>query len=388
MPPRYPKEFRDDVIKIALDRGPEVTLAQIAKDFGIHVGTLDKWLREERVEAGQKPGVTRSENTELRELRKRNKLLEQEVEVLRRAAAYLSQAHLPKRLYPLVKELANDGVPVVVSCRVLKLSRQPYYRWLRSPVTGRDLTQAYRANALHDAHLEDPEFGYRFLADEAKSLGEQMADRTAWRLCRDQQWWSAFGKKKARGKGRKPGPPVHDDLVQREFVAATPNELWLSDITEHRTGEGKLYLCAVKDVWSNRIVGYSIDAQMTSSLAVTALNNAVLRRGDVRGCVLHTDRGSQFRSRKLQRALAAHGMAGSMGRVGAAGDNAAMESFFSLLQKNVLNRKTWATRDELRSAIVTWIERTYHRRRRQVRLGRLTPLEYETIMNKQVALAA
>lgn len=287
-----------------------------------------------------------------------------------------------------MKELTNDGIPVVVSCRVLKLSRQPYYRWLRSPVTERDLTQAYRANALHDAHLEDPEFGYRFLADEAKSLGEQMADRTAWRLCRDQQWWSAFGKKKAHGKGRKPGPPVHDDLVQREFVAAAPNELWLSDITEHWTGEGKLYLCAVKDVWSNRIVGYSIDAQMTSALAVTGLNNAVLSRGDVRGCVLHTDRGSQFRSRKLQRALTSHRMAGSMGRVGAAGDNAAMESFFSLLQKNVLNRKTWTTRDELRSAIVTWIERTYHRRRRQARLGRLTPIEYETIMNKQVALAA
>ena len=197
-----------------------------------------------------------------------------------------------------MKELANDGIPVVVSCRVLELSRQPYYRWLRSPVTGRELMQAYRANALHNAHLEDPEFGYRFLADEAKSLGEQMADRTAWRLCRDQGWWSAFGKKKARGKGRKPGPPVHDDLVQREFVAAAPNELWLSDITEHWTGEGKLYLCAVKDVFSNRIVGYSIDAQMTSSLAVTALNNAVLRRGNVAGCVLHTDRGSQFRSRK------------------------------------------------------------------------------------------
>ena len=79
-----------------------------------------------------------------------------------------------------------------------------------------------------------------------------------------------LGKKKARGKGRKPGPPVHDDLVQREFVAAAPNELWPSDITEHWTGEGKLYLCAVKDVWSNRIVGYSMDSHMTSALAVTA----------------------------------------------------------------------------------------------------------------------
>lgn len=95
MPPRYPREFRDDVVRVALSRDPSVTLVQIAKDFGVHVGTLDKWLREERVESGEKPGPTRSENTELRELRQRNKLLEQEVEVLRRAASFLSQAHLP-----------------------------------------------------------------------------------------------------------------------------------------------------------------------------------------------------------------------------------------------------------------------------------------------------
>ena len=287
-----------------------------------------------------------------------------------------------------MRELAADGIPVAVSCRVLKLSRQPYYRWLKSPVSSRELVQAYRTNVIRDAHLEDPEFGHRFLADEARHVGEPMCDRTAWRICRDNSWWSAFGKKKARGKGKRPGPPVHDDLVQRVFAATAPNELWLSDITEHWTSEGKLYVCAVNDVFSNRIVGYSIDSRMKSSLAVRALNNAVMRRGDVAGCVLHTDRGSQFRSRKLRCALDQHGMVGSMGRVGAAGDNAAMESFFSLLQKNVLNRRAWGTRGELRLAIVAWIERTYHRRRRQARLGRLTPVEYEAIMNEQVALAA
>lgn len=119
---------------------------------------------------------------------------------------------------------------------------------------------------------------------------------------------------------------------------------------------------------------------MKSRLAVAALNNAVARRGDVAGCVVYTDRGSQFQSRKFVRALGRHGMVGSMGRAGAAGDNAAMESFFALLQKNVLNRRSWATRDDLRIAIVTWIERTYHRSRRQAGLGRLTPIEYETIM--------
>ncbi|MDI9589418.1 MAG: hypothetical protein QM234_10795 [Acidobacteriota bacterium] len=113
-----------------------------------------------------------------------------------------------------MRELAADGIPVVVSCRVLKLSRQPYYRWLKSPVRERELLQAYRANALHDAHLEDPEFGHRFLADEAKQAGEAMSDRSAWRICHDSGWWSVFGKKKSRGKGTRPGPAVHDDLVQ------------------------------------------------------------------------------------------------------------------------------------------------------------------------------
>ena len=113
---------------------------------------------------------------------------------------------------------------------------------------------------------------------------------------------------------------------------------------------------------------------------MSALNNAVARRGDVAGCVIHSDRGSQFRSRKFVHAINRHDMVGSMGRVGAAGDNAAMESFFALLQKNVLDRRTWTTREELRIAIVRWIERTYHRRRRQDALGRLTPIEYETIM--------
>ena len=294
-------------------------------------------------------------------------------------------------MYPLVRELAGDGIPVTVTCRVLKIARQPYYRWLAHPITAAELTAAYRANALFDAHRDDPEFGYRFLVDEAKEAGEPMAERTAWKLCSQRGWWSAFGKKRGKN-GKRPGPPVHDDLVMRDFTADAPNQLWLAEITEHRTGEGKLYLCAIKDVYSNRIVGYSIDSRMKSRLAVAALDNAVARRHSegaaVAGCVLHSDRGSQFRSRKFVHALNRHTMVGSMGRVGAAGDNAAMESFFSLLQKNVLNRRTWNTREELRIAIVTWVERTYHRRRRQAALGRLTPIEYELIMTPTATQAA
>ena len=214
-----------------------------------------------------------------------------------------------------------------------------------------------------------------------------MCDRTVWRVCRDNTWWSTFGKRR-RGKGSKPGTPAHDDLVRRQFTADAPNRLWLTDITEHPTNEGKLYLCAVKDEYSNRIIGYSMSDRMKASLAVHALNNAVARRGGVAGCILRSHRGSQFRCRKLRRALDRHRMVGSMGQVGSAGDNAAMESFFALLQKNVLDRQRWATRDDLRIAIVTWIERTYHRRRRQPALGKLTPVEYETIMTPATIQAA
>ena len=165
-----------------------------------------------------------------------------------------------------MKELAADGIPVAVTCRVLQLARQPYYRWRANPITDAELVHAYRANALFDAHAEDPEFGYRYLVEEAADAGEPMAERTGWRICSENRLWSVFGKK--RGKNGKVGPPVHDDLVERDFTADEPNQLWLSDITEHRTGEGKLYLCAIKDVFSNRIVGYSIE----SRLATTALN--------------------------------------------------------------------------------------------------------------------
>lgn len=160
-------------------------------------------------------------------------------------------------MYPLVKELAADQIPVTVTCRVLKLARQPYYRWLARPVTARELDEALLANALFDAHHDDPEFGYRLLADEVRAAGHTGCDRRVWRICAANRWWSVFGKKRSTN-GKKPGPPAHDDHVRRDFTSVAPNQLWLTDITEHRTGQGKLYLCAVKDVYSNRIVGYSI----------------------------------------------------------------------------------------------------------------------------------
>ncbi len=293
-------------------------------------------------------------------------------------------------MFPLVQEMAATGaplrVPVVVACRVLGFSKQAYYQWVKQPLSKREVEDRHLIGVLRDLHAEDPEFGYRFLADELHDRGYELSERRVWRLCKLAGIRSVITKRKNRNA--KAGEPVGDDLVERDFTASGPNLVWLTDITEQWTKEGRLYMCAVKDVWSNRVVGYSIGSRMQSSLAVAALENAVMQRGNPVGVVVHSDRGGQFRSRSFQRALSCHQLRGSMGRVGAAGDNAAMESFFSLLQKNVLDRKVWNTRQELRLAIVAWVEGKYHRKRRQRGLGKLTPVEFEVVNVGSVALAA
>lgn len=218
------------------------------------------------------------------------------------------------------------------------------------------------------------------------SWATRSEERRVWRLCRVAGIRSVFTTGKTRYK--RAGPAVHDDLVERKFSAEGPNELWLTDITEHRTSEGKVYLCAIKDVFYNRIVGYSIDSRMKARIAVNALDMAVTHRGQPSGVIVHSVRGSQFRSRRFLRALRRHGLTGSMGRVGACGDDAAMEWFFALLQKNVLGHQSWRTRDQLRLAIVSWIEGKCHRKRRQRGLGKLAPVEFELVMTPAAKLAA
>lgn len=154
---------------------------------------------------------------------------------------------------------------------------------------------------------------------------------------------------------------MHGDHVKRQFTAEASNRLWATDISAHPTDEGKLYLCAIKDMHAGRIVGYSMAVRMQASLAVDALEHAVARCGGAEsaaGCILHSDRGSQFRSTLFQDSFTHYGLSGSMGQDGAAGYNAAMESSFALLQKNVLDRRRWGCWEGLRAGLITWIKRT------------------------------
>ena len=169
-------------------------------------------------------------------------------------------------MFPLVQDLAAKGFPVRLTCGVLGFSTQAFYKWQSDPICQRDLDDAYLTNDIVDIHGDDPEFGYRFIADELERTGHEVGEGRVQRLCREHRIWSTTTKKGRRNSGKTPGPAVHDDLVNRVFTAPASDMVWLTDITEHPT-EGKLHACCIKDVFSNRIVGYSIDERMTANLA-------------------------------------------------------------------------------------------------------------------------
>lgn len=282
-------------------------------------------------------------------------------------------------IYPLVDELATRGIPVVRTCAVLGIARQPFYRWRKQPHSDAQVRRTMVMRHIKGIHEANPTWGYRLIADELHAQGIRVSVRTVWSICHEAGIMSNTHRAQPAKKKISVSVPVAEDKVQRHFHACAPNRVWLTDITEHPTREGKLYTCAIKDVWSNRIVGLACSSSMSTPLALEALGEAVKNRQPQPGCIVHSDRGSQFTSSAYQDALKAAGLVQSMGGVGSCADNAAMESFFSLLQKNVLSQQRWHTRNQLQTAIRHWIEAQYHRRRRQTRLGKLTPIEYETI---------
>lgn len=289
--------------------------------------------------------------------------------------------------FRLVQELAADGVRVAVACRVLKTSTSGYYEWRGRAPSLRAVTDAVLTAQIKDIHIMSRgTYGVpRVHAELRLGCGVRCGRKRVARLMRGARLQGIHIRRRRRGC---PQPPVHDDLVRRYFVADAPNRLWLTDITEHPTREGKVYLAAVLDVYARRIVGWSIADHLRQELVVDALEMAKLRRRPQPGqTVLHSDRGSQYTSWAFGHRLRDAGLLGSMGRVGSAYDNAMMESFFSTLQRELLDRRTWTTRKELASAIFEWIEAWYNPRRRHSRIAYHSPVEHERLYTAEAHAA-
>ncbi|BAU31675.1 IS3 family transposase [Microcella alkaliphila] len=282
----------------------------------------------------------------------------------------------------------------------MPVAERTYRGWTRAQPSQRDIDDAHLIEAIRVARVGDkgeptPEslYGRRKMTALLRRHGMTVSSSRVDRLMRQLGINGLVRGKGARTTVPDPAATRAPDLLDRDFTAAAPNTRWVADFTYVRTWAGFGYVAFVIDCFSRAIVGWHAATTKATPLVTTALRMALWRRdraghrvGD--GLVDHSDAGAQFRSRAMARELRRHDMVGSMGRVGAAGDNAAMESFWSLLQTNVLNQQRWATRQELRLAIVVWIERKYHRQRAQDTLGGLTPIEFEAKLTEPLTLAA
>jgi putative transposase len=262
-----------------------------------------------------------------------------------------------------------------VACRVLKISRSGYYDWRARPLSRRDLEDAYLANTVVDVHtVSRCSYGApRVHAELRLGMGFRVGRKRVARLMRLVGRRGIAHRHKRR---HRPEPAVHQDLVQRRFTATGPDRLWCTDITEHPTRAGKVYCCAVLDVFSRQVGGWSIADHVRSDLVVDALQMATWRRRPA-GTIVHSDRGPQYTSWVFGHRLRTAGLLGSMGRVASSVDNSMIESFWSTLQRELLDRQAWQTPEQLGTAIFEWIEAWYNPRRRHTALGMLSPVAYE-----------
>ena len=279
----------------------------------------------------------------------------------------------------IAAEKANH--PIDLMCRVLGVSRSGFYAWATRAPSDRALHDMWLIEQIREIHADNRGvYGSpRIQAELCLGRGIHVGRKRVERLMRQTGISGLVPKKRSRTTVRVPGVRVADDLVQRDFRPAAPNVLWVADLTYLRSWEGWLYLVAIQDAFSRRIVGWSMAEHMRSELVVDALQMAIARRRPDAGLIHHSDQGSQFVSLAFGQACGKAGIARSMGSRGDCFDNAVAESFFATLKKELIRRQSWPTRADLRQAIFEYIEIFYNATRRHSTLGMRSPIEFERI---------
>jgi putative transposase len=272
----------------------------------------------------------------------------------------------------------RDRWPVRVLCDALGVSASGYYGWRDRPASARQRRQDVLLVEIRASHAESKaRYGSPRVHAELAARGHDCCVHTAARLMPDHDIRAKTARKFRCTTDSHHDLPVADNLLDRQFDPASPNKAWVADITYIPTGEGWLYLAAIEDLYSRRVVGWSIADHLESRLVVDALALAVERRLPGEGLLAHSDRGSQYASEHYQRLLARHGITCSMSRRADCWDNAPMESFFASLKKELVHGANFTTRAEARAAIVEYIEVFYNTKRRHSSLGYVSPAEYE-----------
>ena len=268
---------------------------------------------------------------------------------------------------------------VSLMCRVLAVSLSGYYAWLVRPESMHSYQNRQLLVQIHQVYLESrPTYGSPRLTDELRDRGLVCNEKRVALLMRVNDIRAKMARKFRLTTDSKHNLPVAPNLLNRQFVAAGPNMVWLSDITYVWTNEGWLYLAGVIDLYSRRIVGCSMGSRLDDKLTLSALHQALGHRRPEPGLLHHSDQGKQYAANNYQQLLSDHRMIGSMSRKGNCWDNAPMESFFATLKTELIYHERFITREEAKEKIFEYIEVFYNRKRRHSSLGSKSPAEFET----------
>ncbi|TAM98526.1 MAG: IS3 family transposase [Rhizobiaceae bacterium] len=372
---KFSREFKLEAVRLVKDRG--VAVAQAARDLDVHENVLRKWVRELSTDpqhAFPGRGQMKPEQQEIDRLRKEVAKLRAERDIPKKGRSLLREGSDMR--FAFIAKHRNIW-PVAWLCDALDVSRSGFHAWLNRSSSARSRQDEVLVTAIDRSFKSsDRTYGARRVWHDMLAEGLSCGLHRIERLMREN---GLRARPRRRGLPKDTGEraAVSDNLLDRAFEAAAPNQKWIADFTYIWTAEGWLYVAAVVDLFSRRVVGWAMKAEMTAQLVTDALIMAIWRRGRPDSLLHHSDQGSQYTSEQFQRLMTDHGITCSMSRSGNVWDNAAMESFFSSLKTERTARKVYRTRDDARADVFDYIERFYNPRRRHATLGYMSPVEFE-----------
>ncbi|EDA1527434.1 IS3 family transposase, partial [Salmonella enterica] len=366
-----PEEFKIEAVKQVVDRGYSV--ASVATRLDITTHSLYAWIKKYGPDSSTNKEQSDAQ-AEIRRLQKELKRVTDERDIFKKSRGVLRKA--VRLRYAFIRD-NNCCWPVRLLCRVLDVHPSGFYAWLQQPHSQRHQTDLRLTGQIKQFWLESGcVYGYRKIHLDLRDSGQQCGVNRVWRLMKRVGIKAQVGYRSPRAR-KGEASIVSPNRLQRQFNPDAPDERWVTDITYIRTHEGWLYLAVVVDLFSRKIIGWSMQSRMTKDIVLNALLMAVWRRNPQKQVLVHSDQGSQYTSHEWQSFLKSHGLEGSMSRRGNCHDNAVAESFFQLLKRERIKKKIYGTREEARSDIFDYIEMFYNSKRRHGSSDQMSPTEYE-----------
>ncbi|EKG0055141.1 IS3 family transposase [Shigella flexneri] len=368
---RYPEEFKTEAVKQVVDRGYSV--ASVATRLDITTHSLYAWIKKYGPDSSTNKEQSDAQ-AEIRHLQKELKRVTDERDIFKKSRGVLRKA--VRLRYAFIRDNSCCW-PVRLLCRVLDVHPSGFYAWLQQPHSQRHQADLRLTGQIKQFWLESGcVYGYRKIHLDLRDSGQQCGVNRVWRLMKRVGIKAQVGYRSPRAR-KGEASIVSPNRLQRQFNPDAPDERWVTDITYIRTHEGWLYLAVVVDLFSRKIIGWSMQSRMTKDIVLNALLMAVWRRNPEKQVLVHSDQGSQYTSHEWQSFLKSHGLEGSMSRRGNCHDNAVAESFFQLLKRERIKKKIYGTREEARSDIFDYIEMFYNSKRRHGSSEQMSPTEYE-----------